>query len=85
MVAVGFNPRWRDFRRPTVAERRLRAKRKQADPTALNMMNCVCGIEFKRRAATLDGGDVGFFRGLKPTATITGSLRDRDCWARPFG
>ena len=41
-------------------------------------MNAICGIDFKRRSATRDVLCVRF-RGLKPTATVTGSLRDRDC------
>lgn len=42
------------------------------------MTSDICGIDFKRRSATRD---VFAFanRGLKPTATVTGSLRDRDC------
>jgi hypothetical protein len=38
------------------------------------------GIVFKRRSATRDGRGVRF-RGLKPTATIMGSLRDQEAAA----
>ena len=49
------------------------------------MKNDICGIDFKRRSATRDDFCIRF-RGLKPTATGMGSLRDREavgegsCW-----
>ena len=44
------------------------------------MTSDICGIEFKHRSATRDVLRIGV-RGLKPTATIMGSLRDREAAA----
>ena len=44
------------------------------------MTSDICGIDFKRRSATRDVLEIGV-RGLKPTATIMGSLRDREAAA----
>ena len=41
------------------------------------MKNDICRIDFKRRSATREVWGVRF-RGLKPTATIMGSLRDQE-------
>src|SRR5207244_2131230 len=63
MVAVGFNPRFADARVGCVAERRLNVPLERE-------------AVFKRRSATR--GCFGMaFRGLKPTATVMWSLRDR--------